>query len=156
MPALANAKGADLREAWLRFVFHGTLPAAFLNGSISGAITTLYVSQHTAAPGESPASGQSTNEAGYSGYARLAVARTAGGWTISDPVASGDWQAVNVAELAWDPKADAGSVSITHIGIGTAASGAGTLLYSGPIGPVVLNQYYALKLVAGELVVKET
>lgn len=45
--------------------------------------TTLYMHLHTADPGEGGTS--STNEAAYTGYARVAVTRDAGGWTICDP-----------------------------------------------------------------------
>ena len=45
----------------------------------SAATGSLYVSLHTAAP----TTNQSHNEAVYGAYARVAVARTAGGWTIA-------------------------------------------------------------------------
>lgn len=40
-----------------------------------------YVSLHTGDPGE--AGDQTTNEATYAGYARVAVARDSGGWTVT-------------------------------------------------------------------------
>lgn len=89
------------------------LPAAATAGS-------LYVSLHTADPGE--AGTQSTSEATYTGYARQAVARTSGGWTVSGATAS------NAAAINFGP-ATAGSETITHVGIGVASSGTGTLLF---------------------------
>ena len=42
--------------------------------------SNLYLALHTADPGE--AGGQSTSEADYTGYARVAVAKTSAGWDI--------------------------------------------------------------------------
>ena len=47
----------------------------------SSAAGNVYVGLHTADPGE--AGTQATSEATYTGYARVAVARTAGGWTVA-------------------------------------------------------------------------
>lgn len=47
----------------------------------SGAAGSLYISLHTSDPGA--AGDQTTNESGYTSYARVAVARTSGGWTIA-------------------------------------------------------------------------
>lgn len=90
---------------------------------LPGAATagSLYVSLHTADPGE--AGNQTASEATYTSYARVAVARTSGGWTIS-----GD-NAKNTAAINF-PAATGGTNTITHVGIGTAASGTGTLIYS--------------------------
>lgn len=89
---------------------------------------SLYVSLHTADPGE--AGTQSTSEATYTGYARLAIARSAGGWTVS---ASN----VSNAAIATFGACTAGSNTITHFGVGAAASGAGLLLVSGALSASV-------------------
>ncbi len=47
----------------------------------SATAGSFYVALHTADPGE--AGNATTNEAAYTNYARVAVARTAGGWTVS-------------------------------------------------------------------------
>lgn len=88
------------------------------------AAATLYFSLHTADPGE--AGTQATNEVSYTGYARTGVARTSGGFAISSN------QATNVG-LVQFPQCTAGSATATHFGVGTAASGAGTLLYKGAL-----------------------
>lgn len=93
------------------------LPASATAGS-------LYVSLHTADPGE--AGSQTTSEATYTSYARVAVARSAGGWTVASNAVS------NTAAVNF-PAATGGSNTITHFGIGTLASGAGTLLFSGAL-----------------------
>ena len=47
----------------------------------SSAAGSLYVSLHTGTPAVTGT--QATNECAYTSYARVAVARTAGGWTIA-------------------------------------------------------------------------
>lgn len=88
----------------------------------SAAPGSFYVSLHTADPGEAGA--QNASEAAYGGYARVAVARTAGGWTIAANTFA------NTATVQF-AAATSGTATITHIGIGTAESGAGKLLWRG-------------------------
>lgn len=88
----------------------------------SAAAGNFYISLHTADPGEAGA--QNTTEAAYTGYARVAVARTAAGWTITG-------NGFANAALVQFPAATAGTETLTHLGIGTAASGAGKLLWRG-------------------------
>lgn len=88
---------------------------------------SLYVSLHTADPGDTGS--QPTNETAYTGYARVAVARTSGGWTVTgnsvSPAAN-----IDFGECTASPGG-----AITHFGIGVASSGAGVLLYSGTVSP---------------------
>lgn len=85
---------------------------------------SLYVSLHTGDPGE--AGDQTTSEATYTSYARVAVARTTGGWTVSTN------SVTNAAAITF-PECTGGSNTITHFGVGTASSGAGKLLYYGAL-----------------------
>ena len=91
----------------------------------SSTAGSLYVSLHTSDPGE--AGDQSTNEAAYTNYARVAVARTSGGWTVTNDTAS------NTATVSF-PACGASGATVTHFGIGTDSSGAGKLLFSGTLG----------------------
>lgn len=93
--------------------------AGGLLGSVGAG--SLYISLHTADPGE--AGNQATSESAYTSYARVAVARTAGGWTVAGN------QADNTAQVDF-PEATGGSETITHFGIGTSISGAGKLIAS--------------------------
>ena len=88
------------------------------------ANTDLYVSLHTADPGEGGS--QTTNEASYTSYARVTVARTSGGWTVTNNVAEN-------AALTQFPQATGGSNTITHVAIGTASSGTGQIIASGAL-----------------------
>lgn len=98
-----------------------------LPSSVAGS---LYLSLHTADPG--PGGDQTTNEATYTGYARVAVARSSAGFTVTgnsvSPAANEDF-----------PVGSAGSGTVTYFGIGTAESGADTLLYSGTVTPNIVT-----------------
>lgn len=104
-----------------KLIFQAVAIANLADNAATAPITNLYVALHTADPGE--AGSQTTSEAAYTSYARVAVARTSGGWAVSANVAS------NVAEIAF-PAATGGSETETHVSIGTAASGAGKILVS--------------------------
>lgn len=90
----------------------------------SSAAGSFFISLHTADPGET--GNQSTSEAAYTGYARVAVARTSGGFTCTADTAS------NAAAVTF-PACTAGSATVTHFGIGTASSGVGNLIASGAL-----------------------
>ena len=90
----------------------------------SAAAGSFYAALHTADPGD--AGNQSTNEVSYTGYARVAVARTAGGWTVSGN------QVSNTATVQFG-ECTAGSATATHFSVGLLTSGAGDILYSGSL-----------------------
>lgn len=90
----------------------------------SAAAGSFYVSLHTGDPGET--GDQTTNEATYTSYARVAVARSGAGWTISGANVS------NAAAVVF-PAATGGSNTITHFGIGSDSSGAGNLFFKGAL-----------------------
>jgi hypothetical protein len=91
----------------------------------STAAGSFYVSLHTADPGETGT--QTTSEATYTGYARIAVVRSGAGWTVSGNNAS------NAAAVTFG-LCTAGSNTITHFGIGSDAAGAGNLFFKGALG----------------------
>jgi hypothetical protein len=122
------SKSNSLENSLLKLLFNATAIANVADNAASSPLTNLYVSLHTADPGE--AGDQTTSEATYTGYARVAVARTTGGWTVTANSVS------PVATIAF-PACTAGSNTITHVGVGTASSGAGVLHYSGTVTPNV-------------------
>jgi hypothetical protein len=113
----------------LGLIFNATAWTSIAQNNASPA-TNLYVSLHNADPGAS--GNQSTSETTYTNYARVAVARTSAGWTVG-----GSSPSVNVTNAAQITFAQCGASgdTLTHVGIGLASSGAGTLLLSVPIGP---------------------
>lgn len=90
----------------------------------SAAAGSFYVSLHTGDPGETGS--QTTSEANYTSYARVAVARSGAGWTISGANVS------NTAAVTF-PTATGGSNTVTHFGIGSDSSGAGNLFFKGAL-----------------------
>ena len=90
----------------------------------SATAGSLYVSLHTGVPGE--AGDQTTNETAYTNYARVAVARSGAGWTISG-------NTVSNAALVQFPQCGVTGATLTYVGVGTASAGAGVLLFSGQL-----------------------
>lgn len=113
------------------------LPAAATAGS-------LYVALYTVAPTDST----SGTEATFGGYARQAVARSAGGWTVSGN------QVSNTAAITF-PQATSGSETITSFSIMTASSG-GDMLFYGTLGTSrAVSTGVTLEFAAGALTVTE-
>ena len=94
--------------------------AAGILGSAADGL--FYLSLHTASPGKTGGL-QNANEAAYTNYLRIAIARTVSGWDVVGGTAS------NASQALWASAGTAGEV-ITHWGVGTAASGDGYLLGS--------------------------
>ena len=126
------AKSSTLDNQLLALIFNGTTAATLFQNVTSGALTNLYMSLHTA----SPAAGgsQTTNEAAYPGYARVAVARNSGGFTVSG-------SSVTLTAACTFPTATGSpSETETYAAVGTASSGAGQILYFGPLNSsIVVN-----------------
>ena len=99
----------------------------------AAAPDTLYVSLHTADPGDTGT--QATSETTYTGYVRVNVVRTAGAWSVSSP--GGVGTVSPVANIDFGECTAAPGAAITHFGIGTNATAgqAGYLLYSGTVTP---------------------
>ena len=118
--------------------------AGLQNSATAGS---LYVSLHTADPDE--AGTQATNETAYTNYARVAVARTVGGWTVSG-------NTVSNAALVQFAQCGVTGATLTHFGVGTDASGAGQLLYSGALtSPLAVSSGIQPQFAAGDLDVTE-
>lgn len=83
---------------------------------------SLYVGLTTADPTET---GSFTSEATFGSYARQAVARTSGGWTVTNN------QVQNAAAITF-PEATSGSETVTHWFIADSLT-TGTMLYHGAL-----------------------
>jgi len=95
----------------------GLLPA--------GTVGSLYVALHTADPGKT--GDQTTNEAAYTGYARVGVVRSAAGWTCAGtPIPT----SVNAAAVNFAP-CTGGASTVGWFSVGVAAAGASVFGYSG-------------------------
>lgn len=118
------SKGNTFENDLLKLIFNATPIADLADDDQSSPATTLTVALHTGDPGEG--GDQTTSEATYTSYARVTVARTSGGWTITGNSVS------PVAAITF-PQATGGSETITHFSIGTGVSD--KLLYSGTVSP---------------------
>lgn len=124
MASFSNVNDTAVLNALFCAVFTGTWSTIAQNAG--SPATQLYVSLHTADPGAGGS--QNTSETSYTNYARVAVARTTGGWTVT----SGPNQVVNAATITFATCGATGA-TLTHWGLGLSSSGVGTLLASGPI-----------------------
>ena len=126
------------------------------NSSLHGDATGLrgsstagsyYISLHTGDPGE--AGDQTTSEVTYTSYARVAVARSGSGFTVT----------ANAVALAADvvfPTGSGGSGTATHWGLGCSSSSTGKLLYKGAISPsIVTGNGVTPELAAGTVVTED-
>lgn len=119
------SKGNTFENDILALIFNATAIADLAQNDGSSPATTLTVALHTSDPGE--AGDQTTNETAYTGYARIAVNRNSGGWTVTgnsvSPTANIDFG---------ECTASAGG-PITHFSVGTGVSN--KLLYKGTVSP---------------------
>ena len=120
------SKTNSLENSLLMMLFNATAIANVADNAASSPLTNLYVSLHTADPGE--AGSQTTNECTYGSYARVAVARSGAGWTVAS-------NSVSPAAQINFPEATGGTETATHFGVGSLTSGAGVLYYKGTITP---------------------
>ena len=118
------AKSITTCNNLLKLLFNATAWANIADNAASAPLTNLYLSLHTADPGTG--NSQLTNETSYTNYARVAVLRTSAGWTVATNTA------VNAA-LAQFPQCGATGATLTYVAIGTAATGAGNVLYAGAL-----------------------
>lgn len=132
----------------LELIFNATPISNIADDAASSPATSLYVSLHTADPGET--GNQETSEADFTDYARVAVTRDSSGWTISNDVAS------NAGTVTF-PTCTGGSNVVTHVGIGLGSTGTGTLLYKGVLdSPITVSNGITVAFLIGELTVSLT
>jgi hypothetical protein len=144
------SKSNAFETALLQLIFENVAIANVGDASGLRATTTagsLYFSLHTASPGE--AGDQTTSEVAYTSYARVAVARSTAGWTVTGNASAAD------ANVTF-PAGTGGSGTATHWGLGTSSTGAGLLLYYGAISPsIVCGSGVTPQLTAGNVVTED-
>ena len=121
------SKGNTFENDLLKLIFNATAIANLADNASVSPLTNLYVSLHTADPGDT--GDQTTNETTYGGYQRVTVARTTGGWTASSSGSTSPQANIDF------PQCTSGTATITHFAVGTAPSGSGKILYSGTVTP---------------------
>ena len=122
------SKGDTFENDLLKLIFNATAIANLADNAGTSPLTSLYVSLHTADPTDSGT--QSSSESAYTSYARVSVARTTGGWTVTGSSVS------PVANISF-PACTGSTSTVTHFAVGTAASSTGKVLYSGTVSPSI-------------------
>ena len=123
------AKGSTFDNDFLKLILNGTAISGLADNTATSPLTSLYAALHTADPGAG--GNQTTSEVTYTSYARVAVARTSGGWTVTGAVAS------PAATISF-PAGTGGSGTATYFSVGTASTGTGKILWSGAVSPSIV------------------
>lgn len=116
--------------AIMSLIFNATAWANYADNAATSPETNIVVALHTADPGEGGT--MSTTEAAYTSYARVNVARTSGGWTVTGGSAS------PVAAINF-PAGTGGSGTVTHCASGKSGGGASAILMSGTVTPNIVT-----------------
>ena len=131
------AKGTVFDNDFLKLIFNAVAIANLADNTATSPLTNLYVALHTADPTVTAGTGtlntQNASEATYTGYARVAILRTSGGWTVSTNTV------VPAATISF-PAGTGGSGTVTNWSIGVASSGATKLLYVGTVTPNTITE----------------
>ena len=142
-------KSTSFANSLLELVLKGTTFADFAENDTTSPATNLYISLHTADPGIG--GDQTTNEAAYTNYDRVAVARTGSGWTVVDE------EAANAALIQF-PQCGASGATVTHVAIGKAdLPSAGLVIWAGALAAsLAVANLIQPQFSAGALTVAET
>lgn len=116
--------------AILALIFNATAWANYADNAASTPQTNIVVAGHTADPGDAGA--QNTSECAYTSYARVNVARTSGGWTVTGGSVS------PVGAITF-PAGTGGSGTMTYFSTGKSGGGASAILFSGTVTPNVVT-----------------
>ena len=125
------SKSNAFETALLQLVFQNSNIANIGDATgLRGAATAgqLFFSLHTADPGEIGT--QATSEVAYTSYARVGVARSSAGFTVTD-------NSVSPAANVDFPACTGGTATATHFSVGVASSGSTVVLYKGAISPTI-------------------
>lgn len=122
-------KSAALDNGLLLLIFNAVNLSLLADNTVTTPLTSLYVSLHTADP--TAAGNQVTNETAYTGYTRIAVARTSAGWTVAGNSVS------PAAAITFPACTGSPGGAITYAAVGELSTGAGKILYSGVLTPAI-------------------
>lgn len=133
----------------LGLLFNATPISQIAINASSTPLTSLWVSLHTADPGETGTQG--TSEASYAGYTRISVARTTAGWVVTGNSVS------PVATITYGTATSTSTGTLTHFGCGaSSASTGGALYYKGTISPNInYGQNVVARLTTGSSITED-
>ena len=124
------SKGDTFENDLVKLIFNATAIANIADNAATSPLTQLFVALHTADPGE--AGTQSTSEISYTGYARVAINRNSGGFTVTGNSVS------PAANIDFGNMTAGAGGTVTFFSIGVASSGATKILYSGAVSPSIV------------------
>ncbi len=127
------AIGGNVEQDILKLVFNATAWANYADNAAVSPQTNVAVALHTADPGTG--GNQTTSESAYTSYARVSVARTSGGWTVSG---TGPASVSPVAAITF-PAGTGGSGTVTFFSTGKTGGGATDILWSGTVTPNIVT-----------------
>lgn len=126
------SKSNVLEFELLECVFNG---AAITNICSTGGTTSLWVSLHTADPGEA---GSTANEGGYAQYARTQTDRStaSNGWSATSNATTDPASVSPVGDISFPQETATSTGTFTHAGVWPSSNATSTaMLYSGTISP---------------------
>ena len=129
------AKTVTYSSSVLNLLLNGIGIAGVADNTATGPLANTYVALHTADP--TATGNQSSNEIAYTGYTRVAVARSTGtstAWTVT----SGTAKPTSTAGIQFPLGTGATGGTATYWSVGSTNTGTGTIYYSGAISPPII------------------
>jgi hypothetical protein len=114
--------------ALLELIFKATAWANYADNAGTSPQTNIHYGLHTADPGE--AGDMTTSEAGYTSYARVNVARSGSGHTVTG-------NSVSPAAIVGFPACTGSTSTVTYFSTGKTGGGATAILFSGTVTPSI-------------------
>lgn len=118
------SKSTTFADDFLNLILAGIGIPGLADNAATSPVVTLYAALHTADPGAG--GDQTAHEANYNGYSRTPIARGSASWNMTAN------QAQPMSSITF-PYCNGGQNTVTFWSIGTTVSGAGLLLWSGPL-----------------------
>lgn len=122
-------KSSTFSNQFLKLITNATGIPGLADNAATAPNSQLFVALHGSDPGIG--GNQTTNEIAYTGYARVGVARSTSGFTVTGNSVS------PVANIQF-PAGTGGSGTVNFWSVGTVATpGTGTILWSGTVSPPI-------------------
>lgn len=122
--------GNNTENNIMLLIFNATAWADYAQDDGSSPHTNVHMALATADPGE--AGTMSTSETTYTSYARVNVARSGSGWTVTA-------NSVSPAATIAFPAGTGGSGTVTYFSAGKTGGGATDILFSGTVTPNIVT-----------------
>ena len=146
-------KLSTFRNDLLKLIYNATAIANVADNAATAPLTNIQFALHTVYPGL--AGDQTTSEVAYTGYARVAVARTSGGFTVTTNSVS------PVAAITFGQMTAGAGGTVTHATSGVAASAASKVFDCfvlgsrlGPFSAVVAGNAFTIPVIPAQAVAR--